>query len=126
MVVDVFDGSTSTKSILVNFYRATIESVLTFAVITWYGGLGEEDRRKFENIVCTCSRIVGSELPSIESLYISKMEKKMDNIMSDFYHPAFSLFKFLPSNKRLLSFKGSKRFVKSFYPSAVSHFNFKS
>ena len=61
--------------------------------------------QKIENIVCTCSRTGGRGLPSIESpyytAYISKMEKKTDNIMNDFYHADFSLFKFLPSTSTI-------------------------
>ena len=39
--------------------------------------------------------------------------------MQDEFHPAADYFQFLPSNRRLKHFKGSKRFIDSFYPHAV-------
>ena len=42
--------------------------------------------------------------------------------MQDEFHPAADYFQFLPSNRRLKHFKGSKRFTDSFYPHAVSAF----
>ena len=61
--------------------------------------------------------------PSSEDIYLQKMKNKTSKIFKDRYHPAHKYFEFLPSMKRLRTFKGNKRFINSFYPQAVKLFN---
>ena len=111
------------KAILVNFYRAIIESVLTFSICIWYGSATQADLRKLTSVVGTAEKIIGTSLPSLESIYINRMEKKTLKIMSDPCHPAFEYFKLLPSGRTLRTFKGCRRLTTSFFPSAVKHYN---
>ena len=71
----------------------------------------------------SAERIIGASLPSLESIYSDRMCKRTRSIMQEEFHPAADYFQFLPSISRLKHFKGSKRFIDSFYPPAVRAFN---
>ena len=55
--------------ILVKFYRSVIESVLTFSIIVWYGSLTEAQKGSLDRVVKTASKIIGSDLPTIQTIY---------------------------------------------------------
>ena len=112
------------QELLVKFYRAVIESVLTFSFTVWYASATAEDRNRLNRIVCTASKIVGCELPSLISLYETRAVKKAKSILNDSGHPASELFRLLPSGKRLRSLKvDSQRSLDSFYPTAIRLLN---
>ena len=104
------------KDILINFYRAIIESILTTHILVWFGRINQNDLRKLESVIRTAERIIGTSLPSIHSIYQDRTLKRVTNIMKDNSHPALNYFHYLPSGRRLRNFKGSKRFTHSFYP----------
>ncbi len=51
--------------ILTNFYRGTIESVLTSCITVWYGNCCAADRKTLQRTVNTAAKIIGAPLPSI-------------------------------------------------------------
>ena len=107
------------KTILTQFYRAVIESVLTFSFTVWFGSASIHTKNMLEGIVKTASKITGSKLPSIESIYTTRTLHKATTIISDCTHPANHLFESLPSGKRFRSIKTrTTRFSNSFYPKA--------
>ena len=111
------------QHVLINFYRAIIESILTFSITVWYDRASLNDLCKLQSVIRTSEKIIGTSLSSLESLYVSRLSKKTSKIMRDNCHPSFKYFEFLPSNRRLRCYKGNKRFVESFYPQAVKYFN---
>ena len=111
------------QSILVNFYRAIIESILTRSITVWFGSATQRDIDKLKSVIRNAEKIIGTGLPSLHSIYISRTEKRTCAIMKESSHPASHLFQFLPSKRRLRTFYGNKRFTNSFYPSAVRIFN---
>ena len=50
------------KHILIRFYRAIIESIITFSITVWYGNATQKDRISLERIAKTASRIIGCEV----------------------------------------------------------------
>ena len=48
--------------------HAIIESILTFSIVVWFSCTGQEEKQQLEAIVKDASRIIGSELPSIQSI----------------------------------------------------------
>ena len=105
------------KDIMVRFYRAVIESVLTFSITVWFDSASQQDKLHLQRIVNTASKIIGRELPSIESLYHVRALRKIRNSVRDPSHPANHLFESLPSGKRMRTLKGrTNRFLKSFFP----------
>ena len=111
------------KSILVNFYRATIESILTRSILVWFKAATQKDLRKLNSIIKTAEKITRVPLPSLEFLYTERTIKRTRAIIKDQHHPANQLFIYLKSGRRLRAFIGNKRFTNSFYPSAVRIFN---
>ena len=105
--------------ILVLFYRATIESVLSFSFSVWYGNATLEDKRLLNSVVKAAERIIGCKLPSMEDIYLSRTVRRASKIMKDSLHPANPLFQTMPSGRRLRSIRcTSKRCGNSFFPSA--------
>lgn len=109
--------------VLVRFYTAIIQSVLTNAIIVWFGNTTSRDLRKLSSVIRTAERIIGTGLPSLESVYNARIAKKTKLILEDTSHPANDYFNLLPSGRRLRSFYGNKRFTRSCYPSATRIFN---
>ncbi len=59
-----------------NFYRAVIESVLTFSLIVWFGSSTAQQRSQINNITRVASKIIGYDLPTIDEMYVSRLQKK--------------------------------------------------
>ena len=109
------------REILVQFYRSAIESILTFSICVWFGGISQRQRGRLDRVVKTASKIVGSELTSLTAIYKDRSKKRAGKIISDQTHPAHHLFELLPSGKRYRCIRTkTNRFRNSFYPSAVA------
>ena len=112
------------KEIMINFYRATVESVLTYAITVWYGNISKAEKMSLDKIVKTASKIIGSDLPLLEVLYENRLRNKALSIIKDTAHPAFHLFETLPSGRRYRAMKtNTKRFAGSFFPKALTSLN---
>ena len=111
------------KSILHNFYIYIIQSVMTSSITVWYDKITCAHKTKLNSIIRTCENIINTNLPSLEDIYIERMRDKTSKILKDKFHPARKYFEFLPSMKRLRTYKGNKRFTNSFFPQAVKLFN---
>lgn len=112
------------SDILVNFYRCTIESILTNCITVWYGNCSVADRKAMQRVVKTAQRIAGASLPAIEDIYRKRCLRRAKNITKDSYHPAHRLFALLPSGRRYRSLRTkTTRFRNSFFPTAVSLLN---
>jgi len=112
------------KDILVQFYRAVIESVLTFSMCVWYGNSTQQQKDRLERVVRTASRICGCDLPPLASLYERRAAKRARAIVADESHPAHGLFQLLPSGRRYRCLRSrTNRLKNSFYPQAVNILN---
>jgi hypothetical protein len=106
--------------ILISFYRAVIESVLTFAMPVWYGNISKAENSALNRIVKAASKIIGSDLPTLDEIYTNRLLGKAKSIIQDESHPAFKLFEMLPSRRRYRTFRTkTNRFANSFFPKAV-------
>ncbi|KAK2186906.1 hypothetical protein NP493_185g06015 [Ridgeia piscesae] len=85
-----------TTQIMLTFYRAAIESVLTFSLTVWFGSVTVKEKVRLNRVVKTASRIMGRELPSLESLYQQRLSGRAVLISHDSSHPAHVLFDPLP------------------------------
>ena len=111
------------STILCNFYRAIIQSILSSSILVWYDRATQDDLNKFSSIIKQSERIIGLPLPSLRDIFLERLSRKTKLILNDNSHPASKYFSFLPSGRRLRQFKGNKRFLESTYPQAVKHFN---
>ena len=111
------------KDTLVNFYRATIESILTFSITSWFSSLTDFDKNRLSKIVHTSSKITGANLKSVDCIYQERSARKVRSILANTDHPANSLFDTLPSGRRFRSIPArTNRFKNSFYVSAAREF----
>lgn len=112
------------KAGMLHFYRAVIESILTFSITVWWGSCSTEDKSALNRVVSTASRIIGLDLPRICDIYNIRLLKTGLKILKDSSHPANSLFIPLPSGRRLGSIRSrTTRFSNSTYPQAVRALN---
>ncbi len=109
---------------LTSFYRCSIESVLTYGILTWYGSSSAADRKALQRIIKTAQNITNQQLPSLDSIFNTLCLQKTQNILKDSFHPANHLFVRLPSGKRYRSIRTcTTRFMNSFYPKAITILN---
>ncbi len=107
--------------LLVNFYHCIIESVLAYGIIVWYASCTGENRRELCRVVKTAQRIIGPELPSLDTVYVSRLRTKASSIIVDHTHPGYRMFVPLPSGKRYRVLKSrTNRLKNSFFAKAVS------
>ena len=105
---------------MLNFYRAIIESVLTFSITAWFGSIRQKETLRLNRVVKTASRIISRDLPSLEILYQQRLLGRATLISQDTSHPAYDLFEPLPSSRRFRCIKTrTNRFSTSFFPLAV-------
>ena len=71
------------REILLNLYRATIESVLAFSICVWYAGLTEGERKAIDRVIKISSKILGVELSSLDAIFEKRAKKKADKILKD-------------------------------------------
>ncbi len=103
------------QELLKQFYSAIIESVLCTT---------KSDLRRLQRVVQTAERIIGTTLPTLRELYLSRVSKKGWQNHSGPSHPAHSLFELLQSCRhyRALSTR-TARHKNSFFPHATHLMN---
>ncbi|KAK3569434.1 hypothetical protein QTP86_030061 [Hemibagrus guttatus] len=109
---------------LVNFYTAIIESVLTSSITVWFAAATARDKAKLQHVIHSAEKVIGCSLPSLQELYVSRSRRRAAKIAADPSHPGNELFRSLPSGKRLRSIRTrTSRHKNSFFPTAVSLLN---
>ncbi|KAI4886572.1 hypothetical protein NFI96_000182 [Prochilodus magdalenae] len=88
------------QQLLCNFYRSTVESILTSCITVWYGSATSAERKALQRVVKTAQHITASTLPPIQDIYDKRCLRKAAHISSDPTHPSHPLFQPLPSGKR--------------------------
>ena len=112
------------QSLLLQFYTAIIESILTSSVTVWYSSLDSQSRKQLQRIVKKASKIIGKPLLSVESLYIKHTIKTANKIISAPSHPAHHLFHLMPHRRRYRSlFTKTSCFKHSFFSAAIRTLN---
>ena len=53
------------QELLIQFYTATIQSVLCTSITVWFGSATSQDRNRLQRTVRTAEKIIGANLPSI-------------------------------------------------------------
>ena len=103
------------------FYRAFIESIVSFSLVSWFGSLSIKNRNSLNQVVKWSSKLVGESQPNPASLYTRQVQRITESILNHRLHPLHKEFQLLPSGKRFLvpRFK-TKRFKNSFVPAAIT------
>ena len=59
----------SSPKALTNFYRCTIESILSCCITAWYGNCSAHNRKALQRVVKSAQRITGGKLPALQDTY---------------------------------------------------------
>ena len=112
------------KTMMIMFYRAFIESILSFSLMAWFGNLTLKSRNSLSQIVKWSSRLIGEPQLNLETLYLRQLKRLSSSILDHDSHPLHSEFKLLPSGRRLLVPRSrTKRYKNSFIPAAIAQIN---
>ena len=60
------------KTMMVHFYTAIIESILTSSITIWYTAATVKDKGRLQRIIRSAEKVIGCNLPSLQDLYASK------------------------------------------------------
>ncbi|KAI4893083.1 hypothetical protein NFI96_025602, partial [Prochilodus magdalenae] len=60
------------QTLMIQFYTAIIESILTASITIWFGSSTSQERTKLQRIIRTAERIIGCKLPSLQQIYTSR------------------------------------------------------
>ncbi|KAM8880951.1 uncharacterized protein ACB058_001251 [Synchiropus picturatus] len=106
--------------LLVEFYTAIIQSILTSSITVWYNSATSRDKSRLQRIVRSAEKVIGCSLPPLQDLYASRTQRRAGRIRADPSHPGHGLFVPLPSGRRLRSIQTrTSRHRNSFFPSAL-------
>ena len=109
---------------MVQFYTAIIESILTSSITIWYAAATAKDKSRLQRVIQSAEKVIGCNLPSLQDLDSSTTLRRAGKIVADPSHPGHQLFESLPSGRRLRTIKTkTSRHKNSFFPSAVSLIN---
>ncbi|KAK3536977.1 hypothetical protein QTP86_029474 [Hemibagrus guttatus] len=109
---------------LVNFYTAIIESILTSSITVWFAAAIARDKANLQRVIHSAEKVIGCSLPSLQELYVSRSRRRAAKIAADPSHPGNELFWSLPSGKGFRSIRTrTSRHKNSFFPTAVNLLN---
>ena len=112
------------RATLIHFYTAIVESILTHSITVWFKAATAKDQGRLQRVIRSAGRVIGSSLPSLESIYKTRVLRRARKIMADPSHPGHGLFTLLPSGRRLRLPRAVKdRHKCSFFPSATKLVN---
>ncbi len=64
------------QELLIQFYSATIESVLCMSITVWFSSATKSGLGRLRRLVRTAERIIGTTLPTLQELYSSRVSKR--------------------------------------------------
>ncbi|XP_064875449.1 uncharacterized protein LOC135572170 [Oncorhynchus nerka] len=111
---------------LTNFYRCTIESILSGCITAWYGNCSTHNRKALQRVVRSAQRITGGKLPALQDTYTTRCHRKAIKIIKDNNHPSHCPFTPLSSRRRgqyRCIKAGTERLKNSFYLKAIRLLN---
>lgn len=112
------------QTILVQFYTATIESILTSAITVWFDAVSSREKRKLRCTIKTAEKIISCSLLSLKDLYITRTKRRAEKkLINDTSHPANDLLQKLPPGKQFHSFTKTAHHQNSCFPLAISVIN---
>ncbi len=64
------------QELLEQFYSSIIESILCTSIPVWFSSATKSDHRRLWRVVRTAERIIGTTLPTLQELYLSRVSKR--------------------------------------------------
>jgi hypothetical protein len=106
-----------TPKTLTNFYRCTIESILSGCITAWYGNCTAHNRRALRRVLRSAQRFTGGKHLR------TQCHRKAKKIIMDNNHPSHCLFSLLSFRRRgqyRCIIARTERLKNSFYLKAIS------
>ncbi|KAF7658914.1 hypothetical protein LDENG_00005940 [Lucifuga dentata] len=66
---------------MVLFYTAIMESILTSSITVWYAAATAKDKGRLRCIIHSAERVIGCNLPSLQDLYASRTRRRAGKIV---------------------------------------------
>ena len=105
--------------ILLLFYRATIESIITYGINCWGSSIMTKDKERINRLIRKSEKIVKRTLTQIDCLYEDHAVKKAKTILKELTHPLNKQFLLSSrSGKIIQPIAKTERYRRSFVPSA--------
>ena len=95
------------QRILISSYSAAVQRILTGAISVWYGNSSCENQRALQRVTRTAERSMGTTLPPLHDLHITRCANRARRIIKDPHHPCNKLFVTLRSGRRLCCLCGN-------------------
>ncbi|KAF7651505.1 hypothetical protein LDENG_00110200, partial [Lucifuga dentata] len=68
-------------TMMVLFYTAIIESILTSSITVWYAAAATaKDKGRLQRIIHSAERVIGCNLPSLQDLYTSRLKDEQERL----------------------------------------------
>ena len=102
------------------FYTSIVQSVITFAIVCWYGNCGIEIKDKLNRIVRNCEKLGVLNTVPLLDIYKKSVLHRSKVIINDSLHPLHKQYELLPWGRRLRSINcKTARYAKSFIPYSI-------
>lgn len=116
-----FNADTTTLTL---FYLTFIQSVVSFAIQCWGGGLSVQNRNMLDKVTKMGREITGSDVKTISNLTDQYTLNLALRILDDPSHPLFLEFFLLPSGCRFrMPSTKTKHAITSFVPRSIQFLN---
>lgn len=87
--------------IMMTFYYAFLESIMTFSMTCWFHSLSVQHRNRLQSTASVCSKIIGLPVRTLSQVFNQQALSQAAKIISDPSHILHSAFQWLPSGRRL-------------------------
>ena len=68
---------------LTNFYRCTIESIVSGCITAWYGNCSAHSHKALQRVVRSAQCITGGKLPAFQDTHTTRCHRKAIKIIKD-------------------------------------------
>ena len=69
-------------NLLSNFYRCTVERILTNSITVWFGNCTVQEKKALQRVIKTAQYICGAAFPSLQDIYNARDTKRAHNNMT--------------------------------------------
>lgn len=110
--------------IMMTFYYAFLESIMTFSMTCWFHSLSIQNRNRLQSIASMCSKIIGLPVRTLSQVFSEQALRQAAKIIKDPSHILHPAFQWLPSGRRLrCTACRTERRRATFVPKATLLFN---
>lgn len=113
------------SNIMLIFYKATIESVLRYGIIVWFGSLTVKSRAQINNVLRVAGKIMGTQtISSLQDIFELCITQQANKILLDSSHVLYPEYTLMNSGRRYrVTLCKYNRYKYSFLPLSIKLIN---